>query len=168
MLSAIRAVDCADSRYLGGGDPETGAHIGELALTFPPGGAPGGADTNEFGGLLGLAQHPVTGVLYGIRKPDDSLARELVTINPLTGATTLVGSMGMHMTSIAFVPAILITSITKSGSTLNITWTGTAQPPFSLQKKFMFGWTTIASGLSGPSTTTPVTGSEAYYRIISP
>ena len=93
-------------------DPETGVNLGQIALNKPPGGALGGPDTGtgeDFGGLIALAQHPVTGVVYGIRKTDDAFQRELITINLTTGNTTLVGNLGMHLTSMAFVPAIQIT-----------------------------------------------------------
>ena len=49
-----------------------------------------------------MSQHPVTGVLYGLRQTTDPLQRELVTINPETGATTLVGVVGKHIASIVF------------------------------------------------------------------
>jgi len=118
-------------------DPETGANMGQLALNFPPGGTDAGNGVDEFGGLLGLAQHPVTGVLYGIRKTHDPFARELVTINPLTGDTALVGNMGMHISSLAFVPApapLQIQSFARSGNDIQLTWTG-GSPLYQVQTR---------------------------------
>ena len=77
--------------YLISLNPATGEVVREIPLTYPPN---GGDPVDSFGGLLGLAQHPTTGVLYGIRKTSDNFGREIVTIDPSSGATTLVGSSG--------------------------------------------------------------------------
>src|ERR1051325_7920622 len=82
-------------------DPDTGNVLSQIAIHYPPGGSD---PVDEFGGLLGLAQHPETKVLYGVRKTGEAFERELVTIDLTTGNTTLVGKLGMHITSIAFVP----------------------------------------------------------------
>lgn len=155
-------------------DPLTATNLSQIAVHPPPGGSPVG-NGDEFGGILGLAQNPQTGVVYAIRKTDDAYARELVTIDLATGNSTLVGVLtdgtyGQAITTLAFAADILITSTTKSGSNLTITWTGAAKPPFSLQRKSPItgAWTPIATGLTGPSTTTPITGTEGYYKISSP
>src|SRR6185503_20273569 len=46
-----------------------------IALNFPPG---GGDPLDAFGGVLGLAQHPVSGVIYAVRHTASAVARELV------------------------------------------------------------------------------------------
>jgi hypothetical protein len=151
-------------------DPENGNVLAELAVTYPPG---GGEPAGEFGGLLGLAQHPVTQVLYGIRKTEDNFARELVTINPATGATTLVGNMGMHMADIVFVSTasavqMQIQSITRNGATLTLSWTGGA-PPYQVQKRSSLtggAWSNDSSAvITGTSAAVTLTGNEGYYRV---
>lgn len=153
-------------------DPVTGANIGQIALNYPPG---GGDPVGEFSGLLGLAQNPQTGEVYGIRKTGDAYARELVKIDLATGNTTLVGvltdgAFGQAITTLAFAPDILITSITKGSTTATINWTGAAQPTFSLltAPSPTGPWTTNVSGLTGPSTTVAATASQSYYRIQKP
>ena len=157
-------------------DPATGSNLGQIGVHAPPGGSPVG-NGDEFGGLLGLAQNPQTGVVYGLRKTTDPYARELVTIDLATGNSTLVGVLtdgtyGQAITTLAFVPDIVITSITQSGSTLTITWTGAAGPTFSLQKTTSLtppvSWTTLASGLTGPSTSISKTNSLGFFRISKP
>jgi hypothetical protein len=158
-------------------DPVTGTNSGQIALNYPPGGGDAGEGIDEFGGLLGLAQNPQTGVVYGIRKTSDVFARELVTIDLATGNTTLVGVLsdgtyGQAITTLAFAADIFITSITRSGSTLTVNWTGAAAPAFSLQTAASLSppvnWTTLAPGLSGPSTTTSITNSLGFLRISKP
>ncbi len=155
-------------------DPVTATNNGQIAVHYPAG---GGDPVGEFGGLLGLAQNPQTGVVYGLRKTDDHFARELVTIDLTTGNSTLVGVLnegvyGQAITTLAFVPDILITSITRTNDTLTFTWTGAAQPTFSLQTTASLNtpvtWTTVASGLSGPTTTTSITNSQGFFRIHKP
>lgn len=151
-------------------DPESGDVLGEIALTYPPG---GGSPVDQFGGLLGIAQHPVTGVLYGIRKTDDNFARELVTINPVTGATTLVGNMGMHIAGMTFVPttfpsSFLITSITRSGNGILLTWSG-GTPPYQVQTNDTLipaTWVNTGPATNGNSATVPMSGSRGFFRIV--
>jgi hypothetical protein len=50
--------------------------------------------------ITGIAVHPFTGVLYGVTAtiqlfPDDFAPGDLVTLDPLTGAATLVGSLAL-------------------------------------------------------------------------
>jgi hypothetical protein len=151
-------------------DPESGDVIGEVPLTYPTGGGP---PEDQFGGLLGIEQHPITGVLYGIRKTADNFARELVTINPITGATTLVGSMGMHIAGMTFVPttlpaSFLITSITRSGNGILLTWTGGA-PPYQIQTNDTLNpatWVNVGATTTGNSAVVPASGSSAFFRIV--
>jgi len=164
-------------------DPVTATNNGQIALNYPPGGGVADVDNPDvvqFGGLLGLAQNPQTGVIYGIRKAfqnDNAFTRELVTINLTTGNTTLVGILnegiyGQAITTLAFVPDILVTSITRTNDILTFTWTGAAQPTFSLQTTASLTppvtWSTVASGLSGPTTTTSITNSQGFFRIHKP
>lgn len=150
-------------------NPDTGDVLGEVALTYPPG---GGDPVGEFGGLLGIEQHPVTGVLYGIRKTSDFFARELVTINPVTGATVLVGNMGMHIAGITFVrypfpPLFVVTSITRSGNDISLTWSG-GTPPYQVQTSLDLSpasWANIGPPTNGNSATVTVSGSIPFFRI---
>jgi hypothetical protein len=85
-------------------DPATGEPVDDpVELLIPP----GSPYDLAFEGLLGMAQHPETGVLYGIRRTDptsgNAFERELITINPVTGETELVGNLGYHFTSLTFV-----------------------------------------------------------------
>jgi hypothetical protein len=156
-------------------DPVTGTNLAQIAVHPPPGGSPVGNNGDEFGGILGLAQNPQTGVVYAIRKTEDAYARELVTIDLATGNSTLVGVLtdgtyGQAITTLAFVPDILVTSVNQSGSTLNVTWTGAAKQTFSLQTASSAAgpWTTLSSGLSGPSASASITNSLGLFRISKP
>jgi hypothetical protein len=85
-------------------DLETGEPVDDpVELLIPP----DSPYDLAFEGLLGMAQHPETGVLYGIRRTDpdagNAFERELITINPVTGETQLIGNLGFHFTSLAFV-----------------------------------------------------------------
>ena len=54
-------------------------------------------------GVTGMAVHPTTGVLYGITSEHSpNNPRSLVTIDPASGAATLVGDLGMIGSDIAF------------------------------------------------------------------
>ncbi len=54
-------------------------------------------------GVTGMAAHPSTGVLYGITSEQSpNHPRSLVTIDPTSGAATLVGDLGMIGSDIAF------------------------------------------------------------------
>jgi hypothetical protein len=152
-------------------DPESGENLGELLLNYPPGGAD---PANEFGGLVGLAQHPVTGVIYGIRSISDSdfaLHRELVTIDPATGNTKLVGNMNMHIASMTFVPSkpLQILSVSRSGNDLNITWGG-GSPPYQLQTRSSLTggtWSNVGSPTIQLSTTVTnaISNPQGYFRV---
>ena len=81
-------------------DPATALSTGDpIEMQLPV-----GSVNDEFDGLLALAQHPETKQLYGVlRNRDDAFTRELIVIDPATGETTLIGDLGIHMASIAFV-----------------------------------------------------------------
>lgn len=81
-------------------DPVTGAEITAIPLLDPVNPAIG------VPGVLGIATNPVTNVLYGVSKganAEDPFVRELITIDPLTGETTLIGELGVNIASLAFV-----------------------------------------------------------------
>jgi hypothetical protein len=146
-------------------DPEDGDFIAEIPLTYPTG---GGFPQGQFGGLLGIDQHPLTGVVYGIRKTSDNFGRELVTINPVTGATTLVGNMGLHIASIAFVsPPFTITGVTRNADNLTITWAG-GVPPYQVQvSPNMTDGSWVDSGAPTTSTTATIalSGQRSFIRV---
>jgi hypothetical protein len=152
-------------------DPETGEVLGEVALAYPPGGSD---PIDTFGGLLGIEQHPVTGVLYGVRKTTATFGRELVTINPVTGATTLVGNLNMHVAGITFVPtglpsSYLITSITRSGNDVILTWSG-GTPPYQIQTNDSLSpttWVNVGPTTTGNSAKVPVVGAQAFFRVVA-
>lgn len=86
-------------------DTQNGEALDDPIELQPPEGSP---FDDTFDGVLGMAQHPDTGVLYGIRRiadddVDGQFERELITIDPTSGDTTLVGSLGLHFTSLVFV-----------------------------------------------------------------
>ena len=60
-----------------------------------------------------------------------------------------------------------ITSITRSGSTVTISWTG-GSAPYTLQKATSITgpWSNFATGLPGPSTTDTTSGTQAFYRVL--
>jgi len=63
---------------------------------------------------------------------------------------------------------IVITSIVNNNGTLTIQWTGGA-PLYTLQKKSPIAgaWNNVTTGISGTSTTDPLSGSQSYYRIVN-
>ena len=52
-------------------------------------------------GIGGLAVHPITGVLFGVTAPGGAGLRNLVRIDPITAATTVVGPIGLGLFGIA-------------------------------------------------------------------
>ena len=153
--------------YLMEVDADSGQLVRSLALAYPPG---GGAPLDGFGGLLGLAQHPVTSVVYGLRKTDDNFGRELVTIDTETGATTLVGAMNLHLTSIAFtrILPLKIRSITRSGNNVLISWAG-GNAPYQLEHSTdLVSWSPVGAPTSNLSAFRPINpgpGHE-YFRVV--
>ncbi len=81
-------------------DMTTGLEISSILLLDPV------VSTIGATGILGMAVHPETGVLYAVSRGENSgdpFARELITIDPLTGNTTLIGSLEVNIANIAFV-----------------------------------------------------------------
>jgi hypothetical protein len=152
-------------------NPDTGDVLGELALTPPTG---GGEPADNFGGVLGLAQHPETGVLYGVRHTADQFARELVTIDTASGATTLVGNLGMHIASIAFgqaggIPTEIRVAITnQTEGTITLSWTG-GPGRYLVQKKIDIGAPTWFDVVSTTEQTATVAkdGQMGFFRIVA-
>jgi hypothetical protein len=69
-------------------DPTTGDQVGDPVQVS--------LDGTPTMRILGLATHPVTGVLYGMLEPpggDPILDRQLVTIDPTTGNAQLIGTL---------------------------------------------------------------------------
>jgi hypothetical protein len=62
---------------------------------------------------------------------------------------------------------IKITSVTRSGSNVTITWTG-GTAPFSLQKRSTIKgtWGTVQTGIATSSTTYSDSGDEAFYQVL--
>ena len=85
-------------------DPESGEDVDDPVELEVPSGSDFDGD---FYGLLAMAQDPDTGVLYGVRKTDEesgsAFERELITIDPATGETSMIGNLGLHFASLAFV-----------------------------------------------------------------
>jgi hypothetical protein len=52
-------------------------------------------------GLGGLAQHPLTGVVYGVTAPGGAGTRNLVIVDLRNGALTTIGSVGLGNFGIA-------------------------------------------------------------------
>src|SRR4029453_10177654 len=56
-------------------------------------------------GVLSLAESPDGTTLYGVTNVRDKpFLRELITIDPVSGETQSIGSLGMHMADLASVP----------------------------------------------------------------
>jgi hypothetical protein len=144
-------------------DAATGAVDHDIALKYPPN---GGAPVDAFGGLLGLAQHPVTHAIYGVRQTSDHFARELVQIDPNTGDTTLLGNLALHIASIAFVPNSLKIRITRNGANLTLDWVG-ATGPYQVQASAnLTDWTNVGDPIAGTSMTVPLGATPLFYRVV--
>ena len=61
---------------------------------------------------------------------------------------------------------VVITSVTRTGSTLTINWCG-GTAPYTLQRRLVItdAWSNIQTGLTGTSTTDTISGTSAFYRI---
>jgi hypothetical protein len=101
----------ASTQPSGGFPPPPGAMGGSLLLQLNP--ANGAilrsvpiTDGQNNPSIADLAVQPVTGVLYGIRGPNDQLNGQgkLYTIDKSTGLATLVGDTGHFFGAIAFAP----------------------------------------------------------------
>jgi hypothetical protein len=86
-------------------DPTTGQEIGPPLAIMAPINADPGAPVESNHRILGLTQHPDTGVLYGLLEPigsDPQFHRQLVTINLTTGLATLIGQLQTQNQDAAF------------------------------------------------------------------
>ncbi len=84
-------------------DPATGQQIGTPIEVMAP--LVVGGEVEPTGKILGLTQHPETGVLYGITEPiggDPLFNRQLVTIDLTTGIATLIGELHTPASDAAF------------------------------------------------------------------
>jgi hypothetical protein len=61
---------------------------------------------------------------------------------------------------------VVITSVSRSGSTFTINWCG-GVGPYTLQRRLLISdaWTDIQTGIVGTSTTDTISGTSAFYRI---
>ncbi len=72
-------------------NPGDGAQIGgDINLIYVD---ENGTETGAPAGIVGLAQHPVTGVLYGIDQAGGTQGRSLLEIDVDTGIATIVGNV---------------------------------------------------------------------------
>ena len=109
-----------DAKALNIVDKTTAATVNTipLSISLPHAFGPNGP------GFNGLATDPTTGALYGIARlsgpdiVDGNENRSLVTINPVTGQVTFVGSMGGAFSSIVFDAAGRLYGSTGTGDTL--------------------------------------------------
>ena len=62
---------------------------------------------------------------------------------------------------------VRITSVSRSGTTLTINWSG-GTGPYTLQKANTItgGWSNVTTGIAGTSTSTTITGTEGYFRVL--
>lgn len=88
-------------------DTATYAQLATRSMTFSGGG---------FQGIHGLAKRPSTGVFYGAVN-DGAGSFSLVTINPITGSVTSVGTLGNRFSSLTFNGNGTLLGVTGSGGT---------------------------------------------------
>ncbi len=74
-------------------DPDTAATLGSVAITVPG---------ETVTGATGLATDPSTQTLYAILKLQGYSTRVLATVDPATGAATVVGDTGLNLAGIVF------------------------------------------------------------------
>ena len=150
--------------------------IGDLLLNIPP----TSTNTVKFGGVMGLAQNPDTGVIYAMRAPSSGTGdeagrvRELITINMATGDTTLVGVTPVEINSIVFYTTTTsspaqIKSVARSGNDITLAWTG-GVPPFNIDSRASLSaglWSTVVSNILTLSATVTngVSGSTGFFRV---
>ena len=152
--------------------------IGDLLLNIPP----TSTNTVKFGGVMGLAQNPDTGVIYAMRAPSSGTVdeagrvRELITINMATGDTTLVGVTPVEINSIVFYTPPLtppapaqIKSVARSGNDITLAWTG-GVPPFNIDSRASLStglWSTVVSNILtfSATVTNGVSGSTGFFRV---
>jgi hypothetical protein len=87
-------------------DPNTAVTIGSVVINYPAGTVLGGT---------GLATNPVTGELYALLRIMGQTGRELVTIDPDTGATVDIGNTGAQFASLAFDATGTLYGVTGEG-----------------------------------------------------
>src|SRR5438093_417729 len=152
--------------------------VGDLLLNIPP----SSTNTEKFGGVMGLAQHPDTGVIYATRAPASGAGdatgrvRELITINMATGDTTLVGVTPVEINSSVFYRAptpaaspLQIKSVARSANALTLAWTG-GVPPYNIDSRASLStglWSTVVSNILTLSATVTngVSGSTGFFRV---
>ena len=150
--------------------------IGDLLLNIPP----TSTNTVKFGGVMGLAQNPDTGVIYAMRAPSSGTGdeagrvRELITINMTTGDTTLVGVTPAEINSIVFyTPSATspaqIKSVARSGNDITLAWTG-GVPPYNIDGRASLSaglWYTVVSNILTLSATVTngVSGPAGFFRV---
>ncbi len=150
--------------------------IGDLLLNIPP----TSTNTVKFGGVMGLAQNPDTGVIYAMRAPSSGTGdeagrvRELITINMATGDTTLVGVTPVEINSIVFYTTTTsspaqIKSVARSGNDITLAWTG-GVPPYNIDSRASLSaglWSTVVSNILTLSATVTngVSGSTGFFRV---
>ena len=150
--------------------------IGDLLLNIPP----TSTNTVKFGGVMGLAQNPDTGVIYAMRAPLSGAGdatgrvRELITINMATGDTTLVGVTPVEINSIVFYTTTSsspaqIKSVARSGNDITLAWTG-GVPPFNIDSRASLStglWSTVVSNILtfSATVTNGVSGSTGFFRV---
>jgi hypothetical protein len=149
--------------------------IGDLLLNIPP----TSTNTESFGGVMGLAQHPDTGVIYAMRAPLSGAGdatgrvRELITINMATGDTTLVGVTPVEINSIVFYTTTTspaqIKSVARSGNDITLAWTG-GVPPYNIDSRASLSaglWSTVVSNILTLSATVTngVSGPAGFFRV---
>jgi len=150
--------------------------VGDLLLNIPP----TSTNTESFGGVMGLAQHPDTGVIYAMRAPLSGAGdatgrvRELITINMATGDTTLVGVTPVEINSIVFYTTTTTTpaqiqSVARSGNDITLAWTG-GVPPYNIDSRASLSaglWSTVVSNILTLSATVTngVSGPAGFFRV---
>src|SRR5579885_3417804 len=92
----------ADADFLYGADGQHGNPATNLYVLDPATGAVVRTVGPIGFAVTGMAFDPLTGVLYGVSAPRGTNTRQLITINPATGAGTLIGPLGVVMDDIAF------------------------------------------------------------------
>ena len=150
--------------------------VGDLLLNIPP----TSTNTESFGGVMGLAQNPDTGVIYAMRAPLSGAGdatgrvRELITINMATGDTTLVGVTPVEINSIVFYTTTTTTpaqikSVARSGNDITLAWTG-GVPPYNIDSRASLSaglWSTVVSNILTLSATVTngVSGPAGFFRV---
>jgi hypothetical protein len=67
-------------------------------------------------GATGLSRHPQTGIYYILLRFPNLYNRYLGTINPATGAVTIIGNIGDRMSNIIFLPSGKLIGVSGNGA----------------------------------------------------